>query len=924
MSTTTAPNPMKAVEFLASLPGQFIDLTAINPKTGIISGRSYAKGNAGDRAACAKAIETATARGAGLYFNINGLSVRLGIDKRPDGKSIPKAKEADVNVLHSLHVDADVDKSITDPAAFAAAKADLLTAIQAMNKPPTIIIDSGNGFGLFWLLRKPVKVTDQNRDTLKGINIALRDMVRGLPGGSADACQNLDRVMRVPFTTNYPNAAKLKRGRVEVTTSLISDDRERLYAVEDFEAAPVEEPNSDSSSNMDEAIDIPFAVDMSIFDGPFYKLIVKGPGDKKFGTAGTRSEYVFYVICSLIEGGVPDGDIVWIVTNRDFAVSEHVLQQKQRGTPERQALHMIRDAKKAGARYIGPDEDFGRDPDVLTPEEQRVSDEWADINARTKPKDYGDRKQVWIVTGKLVKAMEEVQRIVGKQTDRPDPIFKRRDRLARLSRNLTEPGIKFKHFEKDALIILDITKHWMATRLEKSIEFVIPDGKDKATGKWILKPINCPLGLVDRILGDSTNWNGYPTLHATVETPTLRADGTILDQPGYDRSTGLFYDPADVKFPPIENLPTIEQGKVAMQMIDNLLVDFPFDPKNTDAKGKNISKAVALSLLMSSVVRRTMDIAPIYGVDADEAEAGKTTLVKVGGALATGRDIEVQAYASNVEERDKLLPGLLLSGSPYIAFDNLPDGCIIEGAEIEKVVTSAFYASRPFGKNDVVRTMPTNATMVFNGNKIGAGGTMPTRMLIVRLVPTAPLAERKFEHPDIVAYTIKHRPMLVAAILTALRCYLVHGTEVEKDRDRFPQWSKLIRSALMWYGHADPLRGGDALRRDDPTKEAQRQVLRQWWIKFRDAPMLARDLARDAEVKDVLAEGLNIRPADVNGIRTGRYIDKIINVRLGLPVEVIVQDAGVKHARKYRLQLKPSGREDWAKTEETEPEFEDA
>ena len=82
--------------------------------------------------------------------------------------------------------------------------------------------------------------------------------------------------------------------------------------------------------------------------------------------------------------------------------------------------------------------------------------------------------------------------------------------------------------------------------------------------------------------------------------------------------------------------------------------------------------------------------------------------------------------------------------------------------------------------------------------------------------------------------------------------------------------------------------------------------------------MRARDLAREAEVRDVLAEGINIRAADVNGIRTGRYIDRIINVRLGLPVEIVIQDAGVKHARKYRLELKPSGRDDWAKAEETE------
>ena len=203
----------QAVKFLVSLPGPLIDLTAIHPD-GRIIGRSFSKGNADDRAACVKWIEGATAKGYGLYFNVNSLGVRLGIDER-DGKKVMKGSEADVTTLHAFHVDADVSKDIADPAAFEAAKAELLRAVRGMNKPPSIIIDSGNGFGLFWILRTPVKVIAANLDQLKAINVVLRDAVRAMPGGSADACQNLDRVMRVPFTTNFPNAAKIKRGRVE-------------------------------------------------------------------------------------------------------------------------------------------------------------------------------------------------------------------------------------------------------------------------------------------------------------------------------------------------------------------------------------------------------------------------------------------------------------------------------------------------------------------------------------------------------------------------------------------------------------------------------------------------------------------------------------------------------------------------------------
>ena len=656
---------------------------------------------------------------------------------------------------------------------------------------------------------------------------------------------------------------------------------------------------------------MPDTVDLSRLAPDFLDLIRNGPkkDSRKIGD-GSKSAVLFSIGRGLVEAGFSDGEIVTVLSNPDYAgPAAHIWRDGRTRQPDKQAIKTVLDLR--GKYDVKPKlarttavEDFGDDPlDPLNSDQEKEQENIRQQNARTKPLELGKRPRVKIFAGEFVEAMDKVQRIVGPQTNRPDPVFKRNGRLVHLSRNLTDEGIKLKHFEKDALVILDATKHWVATRLEKSIEFVVPDGEDD-DGKMQWRAINCPLMMVDRILGDSTNWLGYPALQSTIETPTLRKDGTILDKLGYDVETGLFFDPGDVKFPQIEKRPTVEQGKEAIKMIDDLLVDFPFADK--------VSEAVAMSLLLSSVVRRTMDTAPIYFIDADDAEAGKTTLAKVGGALATGRDIEVQAYASNVEERDKLLPALLLCGSPYLLFDNLPDGCVIEGAEMEKIITSPTYQSRPFGKNDTVRTMPTNATMVFTGNKMGAKGAMTTRGLLIRIVPDKPLAERTFKHPDIVAHTIKLRPLLVAAILTALRAYLVHGKEAERDRDRFPDWSKLIRSAVIWYGYADPQRGGDKLRVDDPVKEAQREVLRAWWRKFADKPMLARDLARDAWTRAVLAEGLEIQDREVNAIRAGRYVDKLVDVRLDLPVTVVKPYRRKGDPQSYYLELKPSGRADWA------------
>ena len=203
-------------------------------------------------------------------------------------------------------------------------------------------------------------MTDKNRENLTAINIALRDAVPG----AADACQNLDRVMRLPFTINYPNAAKIKRGRVQVPTDLVLDERDPLfggvlYAVEDFDAAPVEPPKAPAD---DEAIDVPDSVDLSRLDDDFRKLIVQGPPRERWKS---RSEYVFYVACALIALNFTDGEIVAVLRNPDYAVSAHVLDQKQR-TPEATAMRIIREARKRGAivQHSGTtaEEDFADDP----------------------------------------------------------------------------------------------------------------------------------------------------------------------------------------------------------------------------------------------------------------------------------------------------------------------------------------------------------------------------------------------------------------------------------------------------------------------------------------------------------------------------------------------------------------------------------
>jgi hypothetical protein len=86
---------------------------------------------------------------------------------------------------------------------------------------PTLLVDSGHGFHVYWCLSKPVAVNDANRERLKAINRSLAIAV----GGDAVCC-DLARILRVPgFINHKPPVAEAR---------ILQFKGERRYRLADF------------------------------------------------------------------------------------------------------------------------------------------------------------------------------------------------------------------------------------------------------------------------------------------------------------------------------------------------------------------------------------------------------------------------------------------------------------------------------------------------------------------------------------------------------------------------------------------------------------------------------------------------------------------------------------------------------------------
>jgi hypothetical protein len=157
-----------------------------------------------------------------LYFSVNVVK----------GKPAKKVGKAQIEQILWLHVDADLDKKLdwSDLAAVEAERDRVLAQLRAFEPRPTAIVWSGGGYQGFWRLSEPIAVNG-NAELMRSAERRMARIAKLLGG---DACQNADRVMRLPGTINVLNGTKIAAGRKPAWAEVVEFDDARVHDLEDF------------------------------------------------------------------------------------------------------------------------------------------------------------------------------------------------------------------------------------------------------------------------------------------------------------------------------------------------------------------------------------------------------------------------------------------------------------------------------------------------------------------------------------------------------------------------------------------------------------------------------------------------------------------------------------------------------------------
>lgn len=388
---------------------------------------------------------------------------------------------------------------------------------------------------------------------------------------------------------------------------------------------------------------------------------------------------------------------------------------------------------------------------------------------------------------------------------------------------LAAEGLTYRYGDSPAQVLagklVPLDFDYFSMEIARNVAFVRRVRDPEEDGRGTLRRVSMPPTIAKFAFARAKRADELPLIRGVITAPTIRADGTILDEPGFSTRDGLFYA-ADEDAPRIPERPTREQVRAALELLKRPFAKFPFED--------DIALAAMLAAVLTAPIRSAINLAPLIHVTAPVAGTGKT---KVACMLATlaGDDPAVSGPPAGDEEAHKVIVSTFRSGRRALVWDNYDSD--IEGRSLAVLGSALTYSGRTLGRSEDV-AYPNTLLVVTTGNNVKPLGDLCRRTMTISMDP-------KCENPNEIEFDFEPvhlvadaRPRYVAAALVVLRGFLCHGQPVKCAAfGGFEVWDRLVRQTVLWtgrefpevWGAGDPFASVQTNVADDDTKTALRR-----------------------------------------------------------------------------------------------------
>lgn len=396
--------------------------------------------------------------------------------------------------------------------------------------------------------------------------------------------------------------------------------------------------------------------------------------------------------------------------------------------------------------------------------------------------------------------------------------------------------------------------------------------EDKKTGNLLEIPINAPLDVVRQLLA----WKKWKLslISGVVNCPVMRANGSIIDKPGYDKQTGLYAYFNPNEFPKVNQNPTDREIQAAYELLKNVLMEFPFkedvNEDNPELPTKQVSRAVAISMLLTPLIQSCLDNIPFFAITSPVPGTGKSYLADLVSIILCGSKSDFMNFIPDEVEFEKAIFAKLLEGAQCCLIDNIDRP--LNSQKLNSVLTQERMSGRILGLSKSA-SVSTKCLFMATGNNLEISADFTRRTLLCTLdANTERPAERTFKNANLHKWTLKHRGQIVHAGLTILRGHCVAGFPGERGLTpfgSFNKWSKWVRGAVVWLGEDDPCNSQNAIRESDSERQQFLDVLNAWHEAYKNSSNQWRT------AKDILEPPINpeLKTALESAVPYGRELN---------------------------------------------------
>ena len=629
---------------------------------------------------------------------------------------------------------------------------------------PTLVAETSPGnFHLWYLLTQAIPAAQAK---------PIGDAIRASSGADQDTGV-VTQCYRVAGTPNFPSATKRARGRINVEPTRIVEYSGRLWEPDELMAAFA--PSAAAGAQQSSASD----PDEATLPDDLLNIIRHGSSDP----TADRSK-LFHKVVSELQRRNWTLDAIVVLLERYWDGIAEKYRGRVRQEVERSYSKVMIGA--APAASTGPASTAGSAPGAGTAPHHIIP-------------------TIRIVPGRLPEIAAEIARALIANSA---PVFARGGALvepvcevAAAAEGRKTVTARLRPLSVDSLL-------WPIA------DAAIFQSFNRRRNAWV--DVDPPLQLVRMVLAGERQWT-FPRVSGIITTPTLRADGSLLTEPGHDPQSGLYLLPT-LQLSPIPERPTKEQARAALDMLIDLLSEFPF--------AKTIDRSVALAGLLAAHVRGSLPTAPVILVRADTPGTGKSYLVDLFAMISTGRLCPVITASKNAEETEKRLGAVLLGGTNIVSLDNVMHD--LAGELLCQLTERPVIKVRILGRSEMPECESHTAVFA-TGNNVAFKGDMVSRGLVCNLEALVERPELREFKKDALDHAASHRSAYVAAALTIIRAYLTAGApQVCGPFGSYAAWSRMVRSPLVWLDEPDPIASMDAAREEDEVLSSIHEYFDLW------------------------------------------------------------------------------------------------